>query len=225
METGKYFLYFFCAYLVGSFPTGTIASRLKGGESVIIPGERTTKSVGDVFNILGMKLGLLVTAIDVLKGWIVVFPLISLIIGPDGHFSWWIVSLGGLLVVIGHCNSAFLGFKGGRGLATTFGVLITILPVPALISCLIWASLSFWGLSTKPGALSAAGAMPVISVPWVWWFQRERLFYLFVVAFLSLWTLWEHRESLMSYMGITAPPPNSLPPEQKPADSLENFKS
>lgn len=199
----KYILYFIGAYLVGSIPTGYIAARLKCKASIFEPGNRQAMRIGDVFKILGTPLGLFVTLLDLLKGTFAVWPLITLVIGYEGHGDWRIVSLGALLVVIGHCNSAFLGFRGGRGLATTFGVLFPLLPGPAFISCLIWAGLAFWGLSTRPGALSAAGAMPILSVLWIWFFQTERLDYLYVVAFLSIWTLWEQRQSLQSYIGLS----------------------
>jgi len=195
-------LYFLASYLLGSIPTGTIAAFLMKKESVFKPGERTTKHAGDVFNILGFKIGILVTLVDVIKGYLAVSPLISWIIGAQGHLDWWVVSGGGLLVVVGHCNSALLGFRGGRGLATSFGVLFTLLPIPSLVTCIIWACLSFWGLSTRPGALSAAGAMPIFSIPWVLFIEKEKLFYLYVVAFLSLWTMWEHRQSLLGYLGL-----------------------
>ncbi|MBF0501563.1 MAG: glycerol-3-phosphate acyltransferase [Candidatus Riflebacteria bacterium] len=216
-------LYFIAAYTVGAIPTGYLAARLTGRPSIFLPGERTPCYAGDVYKILGMPLGIFVTFLDVLKGCVVVWPLVDLMMGPGNLLPWWVVAFGGLLVVIGHSHSLFLGFRGGRGLATSFGVLFCLLPVPTLLSCFIWAALSFWGLSTRPGALSSAGAMPLFSIPWVWWVQPERVNYLFVVAFLSLWTLYEYRESLMSYMGLrsvappppppVAPAPGAMPPE------------
>jgi acyl phosphate:glycerol-3-phosphate acyltransferase len=220
----SFLIYLVVAYLVGALPTGTVAARLLGRGSLFDPGQRQTRRIGDVFKVLGLKVGLLVTFFDVLKGTFVVWPLISLLLGPGGHQVWWVVSSGALCAVIGHCNSAFLGFRGGRGLATSFGALLPLLPVPTLGSSLVYASLAFWGLSTRPGALSGAGILPIFSILWVTLVQPERQFYLYVVAFLSLWTLWEQRESLEGYLGLHfhPPDPSELPPIPERPDSPED---
>lgn len=198
------FLYLLASFLIGSLPFGEILARIKTGQSVIQSGSRNTKTPGEVFAILGIPTTIAVCLLDSLKGFLCVYPLAIYLLGPDPYNQWWIISLGGLLTVIGHCNSPLLGFKGGRGLAPTFGVMVTLLPVPALLSFSLGLWLAFWGLSSKPGALSAAGAMPILSIAWVMILHPENLDYLYVVAFMSLWTMWEHREELKSYMGIKA---------------------
>ncbi|MFZ2955340.1 MAG: glycerol-3-phosphate acyltransferase [Candidatus Ozemobacteraceae bacterium] len=213
------FGYFLTAYLIGAIPTGSIAAYLGGKESLFPPGERTPHRAGDVFKILGRPLGLLVTILDILKGCIAVWPLIDFMLGPEERFTWWVVGFGGLLAVIGHCHSIFLGFRGGRGTATSFGVLVSLLPGPAILACFLGGSLAFWGLSTRPGVISAAGAMPLFSIPWVLWVQPERINYLFVVVFLTLWTFYEHWESLAGYMGLRVCPPP--PPAIVPSEKLE----
>ncbi len=217
MTTGSVVTFFVLAYLVGSIPTGTIAARLAGKGSLLVPGERSTLRAREVFEVLGMGLGITVTIIDILKGVAVVWPLRAWLVGPlptdpglVGPLAappWWAVCGGALLVVIGHCNSALLGFRGGRGLATTFGVMLVLLPVPAILAFVLWGGLSFWGLSTRPGALLAAGAMPLLSIPYIWWFHADQLEYLFLVAFLSVWTIWEYRAAMISYFYPSTPPP------------------
>ncbi len=205
--------YFLAVYLIGSIPIGDICARLFKHDTVFKPGEWTTKHSGDVFGLLGMKLGIVITILDILKGWLAISPLLQYLAHPSPDSQTWVMCTGGVLVVIGHCHSLFLGFKGGKGLAPTAGVLFTILPVPAFISFLIWAALSFWGLSVRPGAVSAAGAMPLVSIPYIYYIAPEQLMYLYVVAALSICTMWEYRASLLSYMGLgpSSPPP---PPVQ-----------
>jgi glycerol-3-phosphate acyltransferase PlsY len=195
--------YLLASFLIGSLPFGEVAGRLKNGKSLISPGTRTTVAPGEMFQILGIPLGLFICLLDFLKGFLTIYPVAIYFLGPDTFTHWVWLSLGGLLTVIGHCNSPFLAFKGGRGLAPTFGVMATLLPVPAIIAFLIGAWLAFWGLSTKPGALSAAGAMPILSIVWVTAIKPDDLFFLYIVAFMSLWTFWEHREELKSYIGIS----------------------
>ncbi|MBF0545681.1 MAG: glycerol-3-phosphate acyltransferase [Candidatus Riflebacteria bacterium] len=221
-------LYFASTYLVGSIPTGYIASKLLKKEDFFKPGERTARRAGDVFNLLGRKIGLLVTFLDVVKGWIAVSLLINLLIGAEGHETWWIVSLGGLFVVLGHCHSVWIGFRGGRGLSVAAGVLLTLLPVPTILACIVWGVLSFWGLSTRPGAVSAACANPLFSIAWIWWYQSDKLFYLYVVAFLSLWILYGYRSDLKGYLGMNVVlpdiqnPPVNNDPENKTKSEAQN---
>lgn len=194
--------YFVACFLIGSLPFGEIVARLKTGKSLIVPGSRDTRPPGEVFEILGIPTGIIVCILDALKGFVAVYPVTVQLIGPEAYSQWWVVGLGSVLTVIGHCNSPFLGFKGGRGLAPTFGVMVTLLYVPALLSLFLGLSLAFWGLSSKPGALSAAGAMPLLSICWVFLIRPQDLDYLYIVAFMSTWTMWEHRSELKNYLGI-----------------------
>ena len=212
--------YFLACFLIGSLPFGEILARLKTGKSLLQPGSRDTRPPGEVFEILGLPLGILVCVLDCFKGFIAVYPVTVALIGADAYSQWWIVGLGGILTVIGHCNSPLLGFKGGRGLAPTFGVMVTLLPVPAFLSLLLGLFLAFWGLSSKPGALSAAGAMPLLSIAWVFLVKPQDLDYLYIVAFMSSWTMWEHRSELKNYLGIKRPPV-TLPGQTGPTEPAE----
>lgn len=197
-----YIYYFVACFLLGSLPVGELLARIKTGKSLIMPGTRNTRRPGEMFDTLGIPAGIAVCLVDGLKGFLAVYPLAVYFLGTDPYSQWWAISLGGFLTVFGHCNSLFLGFRGGRGLAPTFGVMMTLLPVPALIASLLGFWLAFWGLSSKPGALSAAGAMPLLSIAWVVFVKPAEVDYLYVVATMSLWTMWEHRDELFSYMGI-----------------------
>jgi glycerol-3-phosphate acyltransferase PlsY len=221
----KYLAFALLAYIIGALPTGAFFARLKKGKSLIEPGTRSTKRPQDVFEILGIPLGIFVSILDILKGILVVRFLTTVFFGQAGLQTWWIAAIGGLLVVIGHCNSALLGFRGGRGLAPTFGVLVSIFPIPAILSTLLGTWLAFWGLSSKPGALSAAGVMPILSIVWVTWFRPEETYYLFVVAFMSLWTMWEYRDELNNYLGLSSANKNIPPPTSPQEDEIEQSEN
>jgi len=194
--------YFIACFLIGSLPFGEVVARLKAGKSLLLPGSRDTLPPGEVFEILGIPTGIIVCLLDCMKGFLAVYPITLRMIGAEAYSQWWVVGIGGILTVIGHCNSPFLGFRGGRGLAPTFGVMVTLLYVPALISLVLGLSLAFWGLSSKPGALSAAGAMPLLSIAWVFLVKPGDINYLYIVAFMSILTMWEHRSELKNYLGI-----------------------
>jgi glycerol-3-phosphate acyltransferase PlsY len=206
--------YLITTLFIGSIPTGYIAARLMGKESIFPPGERSPKNPGDVFRILGRGVGLLVTFIDFSKGYLAVSFLVTFFLGKTGQLDWRIVSAGATLTILGHVSSPWLGFRGGRGFATSFGVMLHVLPIPTLLSGILWMSLAFWGLSTRPGILSFASAMPLFSLVYIVFFDFDHLFYLYLVAFISLLTMFEYRLPLKQYMGI---PISSSPPPAPPS--------
>lgn len=195
--------YYIAALFLGSVPTGYIAAHILGRESIFPPGERSPKNSGEVFRILGRGVGLFVTFLDFMKGFISVSLLVYFFLGKEGYLDWRVISLGASAVVLGHVFSFWLGFRGGKGFSTSYGVLVFLFPVPAICAGLVWGCLAFWGLSTRPGTLSAAAAMPLFTVLWVLIFDYERLFYLYLVAFLSILVIFEYRAALIRYLGLS----------------------
>lgn len=117
---------FALAYLLGSIPTAYIAGRLTRGVDIRQVGDRNM-GAQNAFRELGAGIGVLVGVIDAAKGAIVV--LIAQGIGLP-QLS---VFISGAAVVIGHNWPLFLGFRGGRGEATTIGILYALVTVPMLI--------------------------------------------------------------------------------------------
>ncbi|MFH1382943.1 MAG: glycerol-3-phosphate acyltransferase [Chloroflexota bacterium] len=113
------------SYLLGSIPFAYIIGRLFKGIDIRKVGDGNVGSV-NAYQEIGPAAGLLVLAFDIAKGVAAIFI--------AQHFvSQFVVLLAGLAVVAGHIWPVFLGFKGGRGEATTGGVLLTLLPWEMLI--------------------------------------------------------------------------------------------
>ena len=145
-------------YLLGSIPTGVLIVRR-------IKPEIDLRSIGsgnigatNVSRALGIKWGVATMIGDCLKG---LFPVL---------FAKWIeaapaaVILTGMAAFLGHIYPVFLQFKGGKGVATAFGVFLGISPAPALMAFFIWASSAYIAGSTAIGALSAAMAIPILVI-------------------------------------------------------------
>ena len=111
-------------YLLGSIPFGYMVGKAKG----IDIRQHGSGNVGftNVWRTLGIKYGLVVLICDGWKGWMSAFAGFQLA-GETG------VLLGGLLAVLGHMFSCFLGFKGGKGIATGGGVLLFMSPITLAI--------------------------------------------------------------------------------------------
>jgi glycerol-3-phosphate acyltransferase PlsY len=85
---------------------------------------------------LAKKLGIITFLLDALKGVIII--LIATMLGAPETVLWTIA----VLAVLGHCFSPFMYFEGGKGVATGFGVLLMMMPIPALIAIGVWLGAS-----------------------------------------------------------------------------------
>jgi glycerol-3-phosphate acyltransferase PlsY len=115
------------AYLLGSFPTAYIAGRIASGRDIRQMGDGNM-GAQNAFHMFGPRVGFTVGAIDFLKG-VAVISLAQL-----AGMSVPVVLLAGILAVTGHNWPVFLHFRGGRGEATTIGVLLLLVTWPMLIS-------------------------------------------------------------------------------------------
>jgi glycerol-3-phosphate acyltransferase PlsY len=145
------------AYLVGSFPTSYLAGRLAG---VDLRREGSGNLGGtNVYRVLGWKAALPVVVVDISKGlvptWL--FP------SWDGHALATLSLAYGLCAIAGHIWPIFLGFRGGKGVATSGGVLLALAPVAVLVGALLWTGVVLVTRTVSLASLVAATAIPVIA--------------------------------------------------------------
>ncbi len=113
-------------YILGSIPTAYIAGHLLRGKDIRQMGDGNA-GAANAFRQLGAKTGIAVGIIDASKGALAVF------IAERAGVSQLTILTTGAAAVIGHNWPVFLGFRGGRGEATTIGVLLTLITQPMLI--------------------------------------------------------------------------------------------
>lgn len=145
------------AYIIGSIPFGVLTAKIKGVD---------LRSVGSgnigATNVLRTtgKLPALITLLgDFLKGTAAV--LLCRFFSGGGDL--W-EGAAGLSAIIGHVFPIFLSFKGGKGVATGFGVLAAYSPVNALMVLIIWLAIAVFTRYSSLAALTAYTALPVIAV-------------------------------------------------------------
>lgn len=143
-------------YLFGSIPSGVILARIMG------LGDLRQIGSGNIgaTNVLrtGNKKAAALTLIgDGLKGAIAVLLALSLA-GPDA------AQLAALAAFIGHCFPIWLGFRGGKGVATFLGLVLTLTPIAGLIACGLWLLTARISRFSSLAALVAAGWTPAIMV-------------------------------------------------------------
>jgi glycerol-3-phosphate acyltransferase PlsY len=183
------------AYLLGSIPSAVWVGQAFYGLDVREYGSGNAGAT-NTFRVLGKKAGVGVLALDVIKG----FTAASLInylpaISPVFHKTQYInlQLLFGLCSVIGHLFPVFAAFKGGKGIATLFGMLIAIHWLSALICVLLFISILFLTRFVSLSSISAAIAFP-ISLIWI--FKRhEPLFIAFGIC-AALMVVLTHRKNI-----------------------------
>lgn len=131
--------FFIAAYLIGGIPFGLLLAKKFAGVDVQSSG---SKSIGatNVLRVvketnpsLAKKLGAATLALDAIKG---ILVLVAAYFMGLSEATLWGISV---LAVIGHCYSPYLGFEGGKGVATGMGVMMFMLPFETLIALVVWA--------------------------------------------------------------------------------------
>jgi acyl phosphate:glycerol-3-phosphate acyltransferase len=125
------FVSILAAYLIGSLSSSTIIGKWVAKTDIREHGSGNAGAT-NALRVLGWKLALLVLVLDIFKGMLAIFIAWGL-----GHGNVWFAYLSGLAVIIGHNWPVFFGFRGGKGVATTIGVLCLLMFVPAVLAGVI----------------------------------------------------------------------------------------
>jgi len=157
----------FLSYLIGSFPTAYILVRILKKQDIRKLGSGNVGAT-NASRILGKPAGLLVLLIDILKGIICVLFLGDYLLDKMGSSFYYLRAVLGFLAVAGHNWPIFLNFKGGKGVATTFGVLLGLaLRIKGLwwilLSCfLVWIIALFISRIVSLASISTAIILPFL---------------------------------------------------------------
>lgn len=143
---------FFCSYFLGSIPFGYIVGKVKGYD-IRKEGSGNIGST-NVFRVVGKKEGIFVFILDFLKGSLPVLYFMDVSV------------LAGILALIGaiagHMTTPFLRFKGGKGVATGFGGVVALMPLPAVLAFGVWVFLLGIFRRVSIGSLGAALSLPIL---------------------------------------------------------------
>jgi glycerol-3-phosphate acyltransferase PlsY len=154
---------YIAAYLIGGIPFGLLLAKFFAGVNVKAAG---SKSIGatNVLRVvkqknpaLAKKLGIATLLLDAIKG--VVALLLATLLGADESVLWAVA----VLAVLGHCFSPYLGFEGGKGIATGMGVMLFMLPIETTIALIVWAVMAKTVRISSVSSLSGVLALLVAS--------------------------------------------------------------
>ncbi len=132
------FIFIMIAYLLGSIPTSVWVSKYFFGVDIRDYGSGNAGAT-NTYRVLGSSWGTFVMVVDVLKGLVAtsLYLLLPHYLGDEWDRTNFMIGLG-LAAVIGHIFPIFADFKGGKGVATLFGMIIAIQPVVALFCVVIF---------------------------------------------------------------------------------------
>jgi glycerol-3-phosphate acyltransferase PlsY len=153
-------------YLLGAIPVGVIVARLAGGDDPRTLGSQRTGATNAV-RALGIGWGVAVGLLDVAKG-LGAAALGIAIGGAVGLAPEWVAAGSCLAAVVGHIRSVFIGFRGGRGVATAVGGFLVLVPAALVIVLPLIVAVIAVTRFVSLGAIVGAAAAPLV-VAGLWW--------------------------------------------------------
>jgi glycerol-3-phosphate acyltransferase PlsY len=211
-------------YLLGSIPTGYLVGKAKGVDIRTVG----SKNMGatNVLRVLGKRAGILVLVVDALKG----FMAVALVVNFYPELNHWLPRLfpaegmtdprtrlnhgivAGLFAVLGHNYTCWLGFKGGKGIATSAGVFFALAPLGAGLALVAW--LIALAVSRY---VSVASIVSAVVLPTVVWFTNDSLTLRLVTIALGVLAIVKHRANIQRLRnGTERRFGEKTPPTQEP---------
>ncbi|MCH8811205.1 MAG: glycerol-3-phosphate 1-O-acyltransferase PlsY [Gemmatimonadetes bacterium] len=202
------------AYGAGATPTSFWLGKAVYGVDLRTKGSGNLGGT-NTFRVLGWKAAVPVILVDVGKGWLPVwyFPQIQAGASP----STWALAYGGA-AILGHVFSFWVGFKGGKGIATSGGVLLGLAPVAVVICLGVWIGAASVTRMVSVASLSAALTLPLVVylLP-----QREGSTMVWFAGGISLFVMWSHRSNIRRLLRGEESSFRKAGPERSPGPSPE----
>jgi glycerol-3-phosphate acyltransferase PlsY len=188
---------------LGSLPTGYLVARAKGVDIRTVG----SKNMGatNVFRVLGKGPGIFVLLVDALKGFAAValtlncYPALNQVLpgvfpaaadtSVQARFGLGIVA--GLCSILGHNYTCWLGFKGGKGIATTGGAFLALAPIAVGIALAAWV-----GTFATTRYVSVASIVAAVALPATVWFTQENLALRLIAIALGALAIYKHKANL-----------------------------
>ena len=192
------------AYLIGSFPSGFLAGRICGVD-LRVAGSGNVGAT-NALRVLGKKWGYAVFASDAFKGALAVLTGLALARIPaiQGPTPAHVGVVAALFAIVGHSFPVWLGFKGGKGIATSAGIMFVLFPGAVFASGLaIWLLLFFTTRFVSVASLGAAVTLPTVAgllyffgEPGSWFFGYCDPMLAAISGIMSVLAIWRHKDNI-----------------------------
>ena len=211
-------LFSIAAYIIGSIPFGKLIARHVARIDIT---ERGSGNIGatNVARELGMKWGVITLILDVLKGLVpmLIFSMYSSRTGTPYDIAFATI---GICALSGHMFPLFLGFRGGKGVATALGVYLAMSPLSCLCALILFVLLvAKWDFISL-GSILAAAAMPLFFIL----FGKPQPF-IIASVFMALLICWKHKDNIQRIIKREEPKWKQRRHQPNRSSSLSNSSS
>jgi glycerol-3-phosphate acyltransferase PlsY len=182
----------FVAYLLGSIPTGFLAARTRGIDIRTVGSGNIGAT--NAFRVLGKTVGTFVLLADALKGFLACKMLPSLF----GLNTSQAAILGGLCAILGHNYTCWLAFKGGKGIATSAGVLLGWTPIGCGLAVAAWVI-----VATITRYVSVASICAAALLPFAAWISGSSSQIIWTTAFVGAMAIYKHKVNIQRLLAGT----------------------
>jgi glycerol-3-phosphate acyltransferase PlsY len=179
-------------YLLGSVPVGLVLAKLF---SKVDPRKMGSQNIGatNIFRTVGKALGILTLIGDVLKGAIPIWVAIQWnLIDQWGLSSDLWIAIAGVTPFLGHVFPLFLGFKGGKGVATALGVYLVVSPIAVLIELFLFMGIVWRWRFISLGSISCATTIPIL----IAFFRSDSQAYFVLSVIIAALILYRHQSNI-----------------------------
>jgi len=187
------FLFLILTYFVAAIPFGLVLAKLFGKQDIR---EHGSGNIGatNVTRVLGKKFGFATLVLDGLKGAVMV--IIARFAFGDMRYLSIFLALVAVVSVVAHIYPVYLKFKGGKGVATTFAVLLVVNPAIGLVICFAW--LVIFAI-TRTSAMAALGAITIAPIYAIYLYINQSALKVDILLCLILATLIfiRHKENIL----------------------------
>lgn len=173
------------AYLIGSISFSTLIGRWFGKIDIREHGSGNAGAT-NTLRVLGVRYAIIVLLADIAKGIVAVLLALAMARGNP-----WVTYVSALAVVVGHNWPLYFGFRGGKGIATTIGVLLILMPKSLLVACLFAVILIALTRYVSLGALALTVLTPIAGI--VFHSGAGRIILAIIIAVVSIW---RHRKNI-----------------------------
>ncbi|RRD65595.1 glycerol-3-phosphate 1-O-acyltransferase PlsY [Fretibacterium sp. OH1220_COT-178] len=182
-------LWMIVSYFIGSLPTGYLAARIFRGVDIRTVGSGAIGAT-NVRRLMGQRWAVCVTVIDMLKG-----ALALLLTANSASSAPWMLSLSAFCVVLGHNYPVWLKFKGGKGVATTYGTMFFLWPYNSFAIVLMCGAV-WYAVMTTSRYVSLASMTSLLAMPLFFWMLDAPLSFILLALFLALLAVFRHRSNI-----------------------------
>lgn len=175
------------AYLIGSIPTGYLIVKAKTGQDIRTIGSGSTGAT-NVKRVLGKKWFFTVMVLDAIKGMVPVLIAKHLTFGDSLGL---VAVVSAVMVIIGHSKPLFLGFKGGKSVASGIGTIYALNFYVGLILTVVWSIITYFTKYVSVGSIIA-----LICAPFLMYFLKNPIGYTVYATIAAIYIVYLHRENI-----------------------------